>query len=119
MKYGDDPLTSTESDGQLIFDFHKAGRAGPAAKQNGSRPEQLDLEEYLAPRDVRRNFRIPLSTQKVWSWQTAHNKPGNPGIPFIKIRSRVLNPKAKFLAWIAAQQILSTLQTTPRRPLAS
>ena len=42
MKYGHDSLTSTENEGQLIFEFYEAGRAGPAAKQNGSSPERLD-----------------------------------------------------------------------------
>ena len=60
---------------------------------------------FLTPQELFEQFRIPVSTQKVWRWQTRHNKPNNPGIPFVKVGRRVLYPRAEILDWMYSQKV--------------
>ena len=98
---------------QVLFDFCKPEAA--TTGETSHQPSATVVALFLTPRDLLEQFRIPLSTQKVYRWQTAHNLPNNPGLPFVKIGRRVLYPRGEILDWIYSGRVGGVAGATLRK----
>lgn len=78
MRYGKDANgRGQDKDGQIVLNFRKPTVAAPppSTGENRQEPQQTIVALFLTPHDLWVLFQIPLSTRKVYRWQTAHNRP--------------------------------------------